>query len=226
MPATPTISPDDGAGIIRTSTKDSSSVISTIASSIYEDAGLSTSGLSQKAFWNAWKGYQHLLNSKLITQKQYLTICDFSQPSNNKRLYIVDIINHELILNTYVAHGRNSGSVYATHFSNKPESLESSLGFYVTRNTYIGKHGLSLRLDGVDPGYNTNAMERTIVLHGASYVNESRAKAGVMMGRSWGCPAVPENVSEVIINTIKNGSCIFIYHPQKDYLQGSKILNG
>ncbi len=197
-----------------------------MAAAIYTDAGLAKSGLSQAAFQDAWKGYQYLLKRNQVSRDQYLTICDFSQPSNQKRFYIIDIEKHELLLNTYVAHGRNSGTTYATHFSNKPESLESSLGFYITRNTYIGKHGLSLRVDGVDPGYNTNAMERTIVIHGASYVNASRANAGIMMGRSWGCPAVPEKESALIITTIKNGTCLFIYHPQKDYLHGSKILNG
>lgn len=226
IPASPATTPDTGATVARTDRKDSSALTSAVAATIYKDAALSVSGLSQEAFLNAWKGYQYLLKRNLISREQYLTICDFSQPSNQKRFYIVDIENHELIINTYVAHGRNSGTEYATHFSNKPESLESSLGFYITRNTYTGKHGLSLRIDGVDPGYNTKAMERTIVIHGASYVNASRAGAGIMMGRSWGCPAVPEKESDLIITTIKNGTCLFIYHPQKDYLQGSKILNG
>lgn len=121
---------------------------------------------------------------------------------------------------------KNSGGEFATTFSNKPESLQSSLGFYITSSTYIGKHGLSLRINGVDPGYNDKALERTIVIHGAAYVDPARAKAGVFMGRSWGCPAVPEKESASIINTIKEGSCLFIYHPGKNYLLGSKILNG
>lgn len=143
-----------------------------------------------------------------------------------KRLYIIDIENQRLVTNTYVAHGKNSGGEFATTFSNKPESLQSSLGFYITSSTYIGKHGLSLRINGVDPGYNDKALERTIVIHGAAYVDPARAKAGVFMGRSWGCPAVPEKESASIINTIKEGSCLFIYHPGKNYLLGSKILNG
>lgn len=200
--------------------------IASNALTIYKEAGLAESGLPEEAFLYAWKGYQYLLKKQLISRDQYLTICDFSQSSSKKRLYIVDVENHELVTNTYVAHGKNSGGEYATHFSNTPESLESSLGFYITRNTYTGKHGLSLRIDGVDPGYNTKAMERTIVIHGAAYVDAARAKAGVMMGRSWGCPAVPAKESASIITTIKNGTCFFIYHPKKNYLHGSKILNG
>jgi hypothetical protein len=129
------------------------------------------------------------------------------------------------VLQTYVAHGKNSGGEYATKFSNRPESLQTSLGFYITSATYTGKHGLSLKLQGVDPGFNDMALVRTIVMHGANYVDEARAKAGIFMGRSWGCPAVPANQSRSIINTIKQGTCLFIYHPDKNYLTHSKILN-
>lgn len=196
------------------------------ATTIYASANLQQYGLSDEAFQYAWKGYQKLLNNKLISRSEYLTICDFSQPSSKKRLYIVDVENKKLVINTYVAHGKNSGAEYATRFSNTPESLQSSLGFYVTANTYIGAHGLSLRINGVDRGYNDKALARTIVIHGAAYVDPARAKAGVFMGRSYGCPAVPQKESAEIITTIKNGTCLFIYHPGKAYLNGSKILNG
>jgi L,D-transpeptidase catalytic domain len=196
------------------------------ATIIYASANLQQYGLSDEAFQYAWKGYQKLLDNKLIRRAEYLTICDFSQPSSQKRLYIVDVENQKLITNTYVAHGKNSGAEYATKFSNTPESLQSSLGFYLTANTYIGSHGLSLRINGVDKGYNDKALARTIVIHGAAYVDPARAKAGVFMGRSYGCPAVPQKESAKIITTIKNGTCLFIYHPGKAYLNGSKILNG
>jgi len=196
------------------------------AASVYAAIQLDQYGLSQEAFDYAWKGYQQLLGKKMISRDQYLTICDFSQSSAKKRLYIIDVANNELVMNTYVAHGRNSGGEFASKFSNQPESLQSSLGFYITRSTYIGKHGLSLRIEGVEPGINDNAMERTIVIHGAAYVDPARANSGVFMGRSWGCPAVPEKESATVINTIKNGTCLFIYHPEKKYLLGSKILNG
>lgn len=196
------------------------------ACSIFTSIQLDQYGLSEQAFIHAWKGYQHLLKESKITRQQYLTVCDLSQSSSKKRFYIIDIKNPSLVMQTYVAHGKNSGAEYATRFSNKPESLQTSLGFYITSNTYIGKHGLSLRLEGVDPGFNDKALVRTIVMHGASYVDGARAKAGIFMGRSWGCPAVPANQSTKIINTIKEGSCLFIYHPDNNYLTHSKILNG
>jgi len=197
----------------------------TTPTALYTTLQLEGFGLSEEAFTYAWKGYQHLLANNRIERSEYLTICDFSKASTEKRLYIIDIDKQQLVRHTYVAHGKNSGALYATNFSNKPESLQSSLGFYVTASTYIGKHGTSLRLIGVDPGYNDKALARTIVLHGAAYVNEDRAKQGVFMGRSFGCPAVPEEESAAIIATIKNGTCLFIYHPGKNYLNGSKILN-
>lgn len=192
---------------------------------LYYTIQLDKFGLSEEAFGYAMKGYQKLQQQEKITGCNYLTVCDFSQSSSQKRLYIIDIDNGKLLINTYVAHGRNSGGEFATKFSNKPESLQSSLGFYITSNTYIGEHGLSLRINGVDPGYNDKAMERSIVIHGATYVDAARAKAGVFMGRSYGCPAVPQKESANIINIIKNGTCLFIYHPSRNYLLNSKILN-
>ncbi|MBK7561271.1 MAG: murein L,D-transpeptidase catalytic domain family protein [Chitinophagaceae bacterium] len=196
------------------------------AALVYTTIHLEQYGLSEEAFSYAWKGYQNLLDKKMISRSHLLTICDFSQSSKQKRLYIIDVSNNKLVTNTYVAHGKNSGGEYATQFSNKPESLQSSLGFYVTADTYIGEHGLSLHINGVDPGYNDKALERTIVIHGANYVDAARARAGIFMGRSWGCPAVPQKESANIINTIKNGTCLFIYHPSRNYLLRSKILNG
>ena len=201
-------------------------VIADAATALYNDINLHQYGLSKEAFDYAWKGYKQLIKKNMIRRSNYLTICDFSQSSKKKRLYIIDVENSKLVTNTYVAHGKNSGSEFANSFSNKPESLQSSLGFYITDNTYIGKHGLSLRINGVDPGYNDKALMRTIVIHGADYVNESRVQQGGYMGRSWGCPAVPKKEATDIITTIKNGTCLFIYHPGKNYLLGSKILNG
>ena len=192
---------------------------------LYTSIGLDQYGLSEEAFNYAWEGYQKLIQENKISRSGYLTICDLSQSSKQKRLYIVDVANNKLLINTYVAHGKNSGAEYATQFSNTPESLQSSLGFYITSHTYTGKHGLSLRLNGVDPGYNDKALERTIVIHGAAYVDAARVKAGLYMGRSWGCPAVPQKESATIITTIKNGTCLFIYYPSRNYLLNSKILN-
>jgi len=192
---------------------------------LYNSLELKQKGLSLRAFEYAYKGYRRLLQRKIIDKQAYLTICDFSQSSANKRMYIVDIANCRIMANTYVAHGRNSGGEYARRFSNRPKSLQSSLGFYVTKGTYYGEHGLSLKMAGLEKGYNDKAMRRRIVVHGADYIGEKWVQNGKLMGRSFGCPALPKNESEQIINTIKNGSCIFIYHPSPGYLRGSKILN-
>jgi hypothetical protein len=124
-----------------------------------------------------------------------------------------------------VAHGRNSGKEYAAKFSNKPESLQSSLGFYVTRSTYYGSHGLALTIDGVESGINDKAERRKIVVHGSEYVGANYLRFSKYMGRSFGCPAVPAKQTRTIINTIKNGTCFFIYHPSKKYKETSTILN-
>ena len=223
IPSSPANSP---AAVTAVSIKHEKVSATTEASLVYDQSGLEQFGLSKAAFDFAWTGYQYLLEHNQLKKQHILSICDFSQSSKKKRLYIIDVENSKLVTNTYVAHGKNSGAEFANSFSNKPESLQSSLGFYITDNTYIGKHGLSLRINGVDPGYNDKALMRTIVIHGADYVNESRVQQGGYMGRSWGCPAVPKKEATDIITTIKNGTCLFIYHPGKNYLLGSKILNG
>lgn len=191
---------------------------------MYTSLHLDELGLSRIAFDLAWKGYA-ALSAEQKTGSRYLSICDFSQSSRNKRLYIIDVEQQKLLFQTWVAHGKNSGAEFATRFSNKPESLQSSLGFYTTGSTYIGKHGLSLKMQGLEPGINDKAMERAIVIHGADYVSKARVNAGGYIGRSWGCPAVSSTEANSIINTIKNGSCLFIYHPTKEYTERSKILN-
>ena len=155
-----------------------------------------------------------------------LSICDFSQPSRNKRLYIIDMESRKLLYNTYVAHGKNSGAEFATSFSNSAESLKSSLGFYITQDTYIGSHGLSLKIEGMEKGFNDNAEKRNIVVHGCDYTSDPFVKNNSYCGRSFGCPAVPARQSSGIIQTLKEGSCLFIYHPSASgYLNKSSILN-
>jgi hypothetical protein len=195
------------------------------AAAIYDKLELGKLGLSPEAMQYAYKGYQYLTKKGLLPNDDLLTICDFSQKSNKKRMYIIDMKNEDVVMNTWVAHGKNSGIEYATKFSNKPESLQSSLGFYVTKGTYFGKHGLSLRVAGLDKGFNDKAESRAIVIHGAEYIGANRYHSA-FMGRSFGCPAVPTEVAPKVINTIKNGTCLFIYHPSKSYLHGSRILNG
>jgi len=194
------------------------------ALSLYERLELNKLGLSADAMTYAYKGYAQLRKKGALNNSDILTIVDFSQSSKKKRLYIIDMKNDKVLMNTYVAHGKNTGLDNATKFSNTPESLQSSLGFYVTKGTYFGKHGLSLRLDGKEKGWNDKAEERAIVVHGANYIGAHRL-GSAYMGRSFGCPAVPQEYSAKMINLVKNGTCLFVYHPSNRYLQDSKLLN-
>lgn len=191
---------------------------------LYDSLHLESMGMNKNALMYAYKGQQKLLEQGKIANADILTVCDFTQPSDNKRLYIIDVRNFKVLLNTYVAHGKNSGVEYASRFSNRPRSLESSLGFYITKGTYFGKHGLSLRLSGQDKGFNDRAESRAIVVHGATYIGDEWK--GGKMGRSFGCPAVPAQLAPKVINLIKDGTTLFIYHPLKSYLHGSNVLNG
>jgi hypothetical protein len=192
---------------------------------LYDQIALEQVGLSKKAFEYAYKGYLYLTQHRIVSRTNILSICDFSQSSRNKRLYIIDLDQRRVIINTYVAHGRNSGSEFAHSFSNSQRSHKSSLGFYVTENTYFGDHGLSLKIIGLERGFNDRANGRAIVVHGSDYVEEDYLNGNHMLGRSFGCPAVPSSESDAIIETIKDGSCFFIYHPTKKYIVKSKILN-
>lgn len=194
------------------------------AEALYSELNLADLGLNFDAMKHALKGYQALVNSGRVNNDEVLTVIDFSQPSTKKRMYIIDVKNAKLLLNTYVAHGKNTGVQYAERFSNRIESLQSSLGFYITKGTYNGKHGMSLRLDGQEAGWNDNAEARAVVVHGAQYIGSSRANASYM-GRSFGCPAVPQAQAKTVINLIKDGSIMFIYHPTAQYLKTSKLLN-
>jgi hypothetical protein len=166
-----------------------------------------------------------MLKKGLIHKRSVLSICDFSQSSRSKRMYVIDVLHRKLLYRTYVAHGQNSGDEYATSFSNQPDSYKSSLGFYVTQRTYIGHNGLSLRLNGVDSGYNDMAFKRQIVLHGSTYVTPKYMQEFGTMGTSLGCPALPPAVSRQIIHLVRGGSCLFIYHPTQEYLDNSPIIN-
>lgn len=195
-----------------------------MSAALYEKLDLQNAGLSLEALVAAVKGYEKLVEEGLVTNTQYLTIVDLSQSSRKKRFYLLDIENEQLAMNTFVAHGKNSGVDKAVRFSNTPESEASSLGFYVTKQTYTGKHGLSLKLAGLENGFNNNAEARAIVVHGANYVNPARVNSAYM-GRSQGCPALPEAVAPKVINLIKGGSALFVYNPSENYLSSSKILN-
>lgn len=176
--------------------------------------------LKFEIFRMALVGYHHME----IFKKDIITIIDYSQPSTEKRLFIIDIINRELLFNTLIAHGKNSGENSATVFSNVPESYTSSIGFFVTAETYIGDNGYSLRIDGIEKGINHNARKRDIVIHKADYVSENFIKKEGRLGRSYGCPALPNEVSKDIIDTIKEGTCIFVYGDDESYLKNSNYI--
>lgn len=192
----------------------------------YNVMHLDTVGLSLQAFTTAINGYEKLLEKGILEKSGLLTIIDFSQPSRNKRLYVLDLLSNKILFNTYVAHGRKSGLEYPTNFSNKLKSNKSSIGFYVTKNTYNGSHGYSMRLQGLDKGFNDKALTRDIVLHGSYYVNKDFLNSNGFMGRSLGCPAIPMGEHEDIIDNIKEGSCFFIYYPDRNYLRHSSVLKG
>ncbi len=191
---------------------------------LYDNLELGALGLSHEAFTYALAGFTQLLEEGKIQKNNILTILDFSLPSGKKRLFVIDMETGELVFHTYAAHGKKSGTDVATEFSNKMNSNKSSLGFYVTGGTYTGKHGTSLRLLGEEKGINDNALARGIVMHSASYVDESIIAHQGFIGRSQGCPALPGNIYKDVIEKIKNGSCLFIYSPDKYYTSHSKIL--
>ena len=186
---------------------------------IYEQMNLK--GLIDfNAFEAAYVGYKKLNNNK----NNLLTIIDFNLPSTEKRMYVLDLSKKEVLYVTHVAHGRNSGGNYATSFSNKNGSYQSSLGFYRTAETYNGGNGYSLRLDGLEKGINDLARPRAVVIHGADYCNENFIKSTGRLGRSFGCPALPQELNKPIINTIKDGSLIFIYADMPEYHASTKLL--
>jgi hypothetical protein len=193
-------------------------------SDLYSKLSLDSLGLSKEAFNEAITGYQNLQKTGNIQNAGVLSIVDFSLPSFKKRLFVIDIENGKLLFNTLVAHGRNSGQVLATKFSNRFRSFESSLGFYLTGGTYNGQKGYSLRLLGMEQGINNNALGRGIIVHAASYVNEEISRIYGRLGRSEGCPAIPIDIHRSVIETIKNGSCFFIYGKNRRYEKQSKLL--
>jgi hypothetical protein len=189
--------------------------------SLFQECGLE-SILSFDVFRLAMTGMGKI---KELRNKKIITIIDFSKPSNQERFFVIDLQNKRVLYKSLVAHGKNSGENIANSYSNDSESLKSSLGFFLTAETYSGKHGYSLKLDGLEAGINDNARQRAIVIHGADYVSASYAKQNGRLGRSWGCPALPIDSSKEIIDQISEGSCLFIYGTDKEYLKASKILN-
>ncbi len=194
--------------------------------SIYSSITASGSQLSQQVFEIAFSGFDKLQAQGKLSQDSILTIIDFSKSSREKRMHVVDLKSGRLLFNSVVAHGRNSGDEYAQHFSNQPNSHKSSLGFYVTRGTYSGSNGYSMILNGMEKGFNDKAKDRAIVMHGAAYANENVLYSGQRLGRSYGCPALPQQLNKQVIEKIKGGNCLFIFYPDQQYLNNSKMING
>ena len=187
--------------------------IDSLAQSIYSE--LQSEELNYQVFLKAYEGYLTFRKNGQIEKTNVITIIDFDKSSNEKRFFVVDIEEKQILVNSYVAHGQNTGGLDATRFSNKMNSHQSSLGFYLTDKTYHGKHGLSLRLDGLDKGINDNARKRNIVVHSADYVSEDFIAKYNRLGRSWGCPALPIEGYEEVIDQIKNKSLLFIHSSKR-----------
>lgn len=177
--------------------------------------------ISYKVFRMAMVGYYHING---LRNRDNITIIDYSKPSTKERFFVIDLNNKKLKYKSLVAHGVNSGWSIPKDFSNVPDSKKSSLGFFITAETYNGKHGHSLKIDGLEKGINDNARKRYIVIHNANYVSKSFIKKNGRLGRSWGCPALPKKVSEEIIDFISNGQCLFIYGDSNEYQINSNYV--
>ena len=178
-------------------------------------------GLEGKLDFEVFAYAMESLDEMEYSKENIVTIIDFSKPSTEKRLFILDLKKQKILFHTFVAHGKNTGLNMATRFSNNKGSNQSSLGLFRTGESYQGKHGYSLRLDGLEKGFNDNARSRAVVMHSASYVSEDFIKRHGRLGRSWGCPALPVELSKEIIDLIKDGSCLYIYANDKHYLENS-----
>jgi len=191
---------------------------------IYEECKLDDK-LDYRIFRLAMIGYMNMRTNHLLSDENIIGVIDYTMSANDKRFFVIDLGSKELLYHTLVAHGKNTGNKFAEYFSNEPRTQKSSLGFYITGETYYGKHGYSLKLDGVDSSYNDNARIRQIIIHGANYVSDDWAKKYGRIGRSWGCPALPEGEAKEIIDIIKDGCCLFIYFDNEEYLTSSIYLN-
>jgi hypothetical protein len=180
--------------------------------------------LDARVFALAYGAASCAIRSGAVSRADTLTVIDYSKPSTEKRLWVFDLRSRQLLYTELVAHGQESGQNLATRFSNEPETHRSSIGLFATQDAYVGKNGYSLRLKGLDAGFNDRALERAIVMHGAPYVSEEFARAQGRLGRSWGCPAVRPAVARDLIDRVKGTGLLFAYYPDQSWLQSSKYL--
>ena len=195
------------------------------AAALMSETAAVQSGVAPKVLHLAVSALTCAVNAGDIAVPRTLTVIDYSLPSVEPRLWVFDVTTGELLFKELVAHGRNTGENMATRFSDTLNSRQSSIGLFVARDTYVGSNGYSLRLDGLEPGFNGRARERAIVMHGAPYVNTSLASSQGRIGRSWGCPALREAVARNVIDTVRSGGVIFSYYPDTQWLRTSKFLN-
>jgi hypothetical protein len=194
-----------------------------VATSAWRQTELGT--IDPRVFEMALSATQCAVRSGAITDPSTLTVIDYSKPSSEKRLWVFDLRSHERLYEELVAHGQGSGDNLATVFSNEPDTHASSLGLFLTEETYIGKNGYSLRLKGLDEGFNHRAGERAIVMHGAPYVSDDFVKKNGRLGRSWGCPALREGVAREVIDRVRGNGIVFSYYPDQGWLGSSRYLN-
>lgn len=173
----------------------------------------------------ALKAYINAKKEGVAITKPILTVVDYTMPSTANRMWVLDLSTSKILFNTLVAHGKGSGDLYSTKFSNSNGSKESSIGTFVTEGTYDGKHGNSLKIKGLDKGFNDQVEPRLVVMHSANYVSNEYAKAHKMIGRSWGCLALNPQIAQKVISTVKGGSVIFSYYPDQKLLSSSRVLN-
>lgn len=186
--------------------------------------GDSVGDINREVFEMALSAAQCAMRSGDVKDLQTLTVIDYSRPSTQKRLWVFDLRERALLYEELVAHGSGSGMNMATSFSNQPETHQSSLGLFRTDATYTGRNGYSLRLHGLDAGFNDNAYERAIVMHGAPYVDATLAESQGRLGRSWGCPALRAGIAREVIDTVKGNGLVFAYYPDPKWLESSKYL--
>ena len=217
--------PAAGAGSVRLKPNTANVAAKPVAvAAAWNSSSLGT--IDTNVFGLALSAAKCAVRSGAVADPSTLTVIDYSKPSTEKRLWVFDLRSHEMVYEELVAHGQGSGGNVPTLFSNDPETHRTSLGLFVTGDTYIGKNGYSLRLDGLDRGFNDNARERAIVMHGAPYVSAEFAQAQGRLGRSWGCPALPATVARDVIDRVKGGGLIFAYYPDQQWLNASQYLGG
>ncbi|MEY4635868.1 MAG: hypothetical protein RJA55_1666 [Acidobacteriota bacterium] len=187
-------------------------------------AGASLGSLESDVFELALTAASCAVRTGAVTNPKTLTVIDYSRPSSQERLWVIDLRTRELLYEELVAHGQGTGGLTADMFSNEPETHRTSLGLFKTDDTYVGKNGYSLRLDGLDPGINDRARERAIVMHGAPYVSEQFVRATGRLGRSWGCPAIRNEVAREMIDRVRGGGLVFAYHRDAGLAKKSRFL--